>query len=132
MRTALFSLGIVLILFTTATAEPVKVFVQNKTPQSEIARSVANALQKQLTADGSQFLLSGEKFEPAIQILIYGTHAYQDIHALAVNFVVYNGACFSFYNGSVIPTTLKQAPNEASNIELSLRRNLEELQSFLK
>jgi hypothetical protein len=131
MRKAFFSLALVLTLLSTASAEPVKVFVQNMTPKSEIAQSVLGALQKQIGENGGQFLLVGDKFEPAIQVLVYGTHAYQDIHALTVNFVVYNGACFSFYNGSIVSTTLKQAPNEASNIERLLRRNLSELQTFL-
>jgi hypothetical protein len=131
MRKTFFSLALVLTLLSTASAEPVNVFIQNMTPKSEIAQSVIAALQKQLGVSGGQFLLVGDKFEPAIQVLVYGTHAYQDIHALNVNFVVYNGACFSFYNGSIVSTTLRQAPNEASNIERSLRRNLSELQSFL-
>lgn len=131
MRTALLTIVLVFALLSSATAEPMRLFVQNKTPKSEIAHAVVEALQKQFTDKGGQFTLTTDKFEPSVQVLLYGTHAYQDIHALAVNFVVYNGTCFTFYNGYIVPTTMKQAPHEAAHIAGTLSRTAGELKSFL-
>ena len=130
MRTVLLAFVMLLALASTASAEPVAIFVQNQTPRSEIAQSVVELLQQHLAKD-AKYRLSGDKFEPAIQVLVYGTHAYQDLHALSVNYVIYNGSCFAFYSSSLIPTTLKQAPNEASAIAGFLSRNLAELQPLL-
>ncbi|MFP4315505.1 MAG: hypothetical protein ACLFQR_04715, partial [Desulfovibrionales bacterium] len=119
MKKFLLSIVLVLTWAAVAGAQSTKLFVQNTTPRSEIARNVADAFLKIVTPM-EEFQIVQDKFEPAVQVLLSGTHAYEDIHVLSVQVTVFNGSCSCYYNGYIVPTNSRQITNEATNISLYL------------